>query len=219
MLILGANKMKRRIFLIGVVFIIISTSFQVAAHVPYFEHKDFSEEKPFKVRKMITQSKAVYSWLENDGVNPCEDIDVYKFKLIRPVNMYIELIVPVIDDIYAEFVPWFALVGPGLPDPGQPVPFEIPQGYGVIVKENLEPGENRTTFYEPFGDKSYYNGPVLEEKLNETGTYYIYCWDPYEKGGDYTIVIGKLEIWGPLDILRALIYTPLIRRDFELHIP
>ncbi len=57
-----------------------------------------------------------------------------------------------------------------------------------------------------------------EEKLNETGVYYIYCWDPYEKGGDYTIVIGKLEIWGPFDILRALFYTPLIRRDFELHI-
>ena len=188
------------------------------AHVPYFEHRDFSEEKPFIVRKMVTQSKAIYSWLETDGLNPSEDIDVYQVKVIRKLNMYIELIVPVVDGHYEDFVPWYALLGPGLPDPGQTLPFDIPDGYGAIVMENVKPGEPRETFYEPFGGKSYYEGPVFEEELNETGIYYIYCWDPYEMGGDYTIVIGKLEIWGLFDIIRALIYTPLIRLGLELHI-
>lgn len=207
-----------RIFSIGMIIIILSAGFSVSAHVPYFEHFDFSEEKPFIVRKIITQSKAVYSWLENDSVNPCEDIDVYKLTIKRPVRLYLELIVPVIDDIYEDFVPWYALVGPGLPDPGQTLPFDILEGYGAIVMENVEPGTPRETFYEPFGNKSYYEGPVFKEKLNETGIYYVYCWDPYKQGGDYTIVIGDLEIWGPLDIIRALIYTPLIRRGLELHV-
>ena len=211
--------MKRSIsILFGIMVFVILFSNIVTAHVPYFEHRDFSEENPFIVRKMVTQSKAIYSWLENDSVNPCEDIDVYKIRVLRPLNMYIQLIVPVVDDYYEDFVPWFALVGPGLPDPSQSLPFDIPDGYGAIVKENVEPGEPRETFYEPFGGKSYYEGPEHEQKLNQTGTYFVYCWDPYQRGGDYTIVIGKLEIWGPLDILRALIYTPLIRRDFELHI-
>lgn len=209
---------RKRSSLVVLLIAVLLTS-QVSAHVPYFEHKDFSEEKPFKVRKIITQSKAIYSWLENDGLNPCEDIDVYKLTLIRPVSLYIELIVPVVEDYYEEFVPWFALVGPGLPDPGQELPFDILEDHGAIVMENVEPGQPRETFYEIFGNKSYYKGPVFDEKLNTTGTYYVYCWDPYETGGDYTLVIGDLEIWGPFDILRALFYTPQIRRGLELHVP
>lgn len=209
--------MYKKILLVGLIFILIS-NFSVSAHVPYFEHNDYSEEKPFIVRKMVTQSKAMYSWLEHDGFNPCADIDVYKFKLIRPVNMYIELIVPVVEDYYENFCPWYALVGPDLPEPSQSLPFDIPEGFGVIVKENVEPGQTRETFYEFFGDKSYYKGPIFEDKLEKTGEYFIYVWDPYEQGGDYTLVVGKLEIWGPFDILRALIYTPLIRNGLELHV-
>ena len=208
----------KKIFLVGTIFFILSASIYASAHVPYFEHRDFSEGKPFIVRKMITQSKAIYSWLEHDGTNSCEDIDVYKLNIKRPIGLYLELIVPVIDDIYENFVPWYALVGPGLPDPGIPLPFEIPDGYGAIVMENVEPGTPRETFYEPFGNKSYYEGPKFKEKLNDTGIYYVYCWDPHKQGGDYTIVIGDLEIWGPLDIIRALIYTPMIRHGLELHL-
>lgn len=204
-------------FLVLMVSFVVIFSGSAIAHVPYFEHRDFTEEKPFIVRKLVTQSKAFYSWLEYDGVNPCEDIDVYKIRVIRPLNMYIELIVPVVLNYTENFLPWYALVGPGLPDPNQTLPFDIPDGYGAIVRENVGPDDPRLAFYEPFGGKWYYEGPKFEEKLEETGTYYVYCWDPYKMGGDYTIVIGKLEIWGPLDILRALIYTPLIRLGLELH--
>ena len=190
----------------------------VCAHVPYFEHSDFTEDNPFIFRKIVTQSKAVYSWLEHNGTDLCEDIDVYQFKIRRPVKMYVELIVPVIGDYYENFVPWYAVVGPGLPDPGQELPFNLIEGFGAIVKENAKPGDPRETFYEPFGNKSYYKGPIFHERLNVTGTYSVYCWDPYKTGGDYTIVLGSLEIWGPLDIIRALIYTPQIRKGNELHI-
>ena len=191
----------------------------VIAHVPYFEHKDFTDEKPFVVKKSILQSIAAYSWLEYNGVNPCEDIDVYRFEVRIPnTRIFAELIGPVCDGFYENFVPWFALVGPGLPDPGVETPFEIPDGYGAIIKENVAPGNPRETFYEPFGGKYYYEGPSIDEKFTETGTYFVYVWDPYETGGDYVMVLGKYEIWLPLDIIRAIIYTPLIRRGLELHI-
>jgi hypothetical protein len=191
----------------------------VSAHVPYIEYIDYKEDKPLYVWKMIEYSKAFYAWLENDGVNPCEDIDAFKFKIRnKPKNVYIELIVPVVGDYYEDFVPWFALVGPGLPEPNQTLPFDIPTGYGVIVKENVEPGTEREIFYEPFGGKSYYVGPIFEENISESGTYYIYCWDPYEQGGDYVLVLGKGEFFGPIDIIRSIINTIIIRRDGELHI-
>jgi hypothetical protein len=168
---------------------------------------------------MIEYSKAFYAWLENDGLSPCEDIDVFKFNIRNnPKLVYIELIVPVIDDFYKDFVPCFALVGPGLPEPNHTLPFSIPPGYGAVIKENYGPTEDREIFYEPFGGKWYYKGPVFEEYIDEPGTYYIYCWDPYEKGGDYVLVLGKGEFFGPIDIIRSLINTLIIRRDGEIHI-
>jgi hypothetical protein len=204
-------------FGVGVLCLLFCSSLAVA-HVPYFEHYNFSEQTPFLSRKMVTQSKAIYAWLEHDGVNPCVDIDVYKIAVRRPLSVYVELLVPVVDEYYMDFVPWFAFVGPGLADPGYDLPFDLPVGYGAVVNENVKPGDDRETFYEPFGGKSYYKGPVHEGFLNQTGIYYVYVWDPYESGGDYTVVLGSLEIWGPLDILRALVYTPCIRKGLELHI-
>jgi hypothetical protein len=192
----------------------------VLAHVPYLERRDFSVQQPFTVRKSITQSIAVYSWLETDWVNPSTDIDVYSFTIKdQPLRIFLEVIVPVCDGFYANFTPWFALVGPGLPPANQTLPFEIPLGYGVIVKQDVPPGSPREEFYEPFGGKSYYQGPRFDETLYLWGTYYVYYWDPYQKGGDYVAVLGYKEQFPPLDILRALINTPLIRRGYELHLP
>jgi len=200
-------------------FMIICCSSLAVAHVPYIERSDYSENNPIFVWKMIEKSKAFYSWLENDGEKPCEDIDVFKFKIKNnPKNVYIELIVPVFEDYYQDFVPWFALVGPNLPIPAEELPFDLPDGYGAIVKENVEPGDDRETFYEPFGGKSYYYGPILDMDISETGTYYIYCWDPYSQGGDYVLIFGKGEFFGPIDIIRSIINTLIIRRDGELHI-
>ncbi len=186
------------------------------AHVPYFEHFDFSEERPFKVWKSIQQSIAVYSWIEVDGESPADDIDVYAFRVTHPVNVYVESLVPVCAE-YENFFPWFAVVGPGLPDPGIELPFEIPPGYGALVVDNPITGEQREMFYEPFGNKWYYEGPMFYEELAEPGIYYVYYWDPYEVGGDYVAVLGDQEIWEFWDIIRALIYTPKIRRGKELH--
>jgi hypothetical protein len=209
--------MKWRLIVPAFVALVVVCGAECAAHVPYLEHADYSEEEPFVVRKSIEQSIAVYAWLENDGINPCSDVDVYRFEITEPARVYIEGIVPVCRQ-YTEFVPWFALVGPGLPQPTYEVPMSIPEGYGAIVVENVAPGEERETFYEPFGGKSYYLSPVFDQVMNQTGTYYVCYWDPYELGGDYVAVLGRLERFGFWDIVQALIYTPMIRRDMELHV-
>jgi len=170
------------------------------------------------VRNTIEQSIAVYSWIEFDGDGPATDVDVYRFKIDAPAEVYIESLVPVCAG-YESFLPSFALVGPGLPASQEYVPFSIPAGYGAIVVANLKPGEHRETFFEPFGGKSYYEGPVFRETVRTPGTYYVVFWDPYEVGGDYVAVLGNKEIWRIRDIIRALIYTPKIRKNVELHVP
>lgn len=207
---------------IAIISFLVSISFVsvAVAHVPYIERTDYSENNPYYIWKMIEKSKAFYAWLENTEGNNSNDIDVYMFKVRnKPINIYIELIVPVVNEYYTDFVPWYALIGPGLPKINQTVPFTVPEGYGGIIMENVEPGTERDTFYEPFGGKSYYEGPILDKNVSEPGTYYIYCWDPYQMGGDYVLVVGKGEFFGPIDIIRGLINTIIIRRDGELHVP
>lgn len=200
--------------------LIIILSATALAHVPYIERNDYSIEHPRVIWKMLEKSKAYYSWLEPEPGQISKDIDVYQFTIRnKPINVYIELIVPVVEEYYEDFLPCFALVGPNLPQPSQQLPFTLPEGYGAIVKENLEPGETRETFYEPFGGKSYYYGPILDENITQPGTYYAYVWDPHQQGGDYVLVIGKGEFFGPIDIIRGIINTIIIRQDKELHVP
>lgn len=206
-----------RVLILIVTFTLVGAGAQSRAHVPYLENNDFSLESPFEVDYSIEQSLAVYAWLDNNGPGSPEDIDVFIFRIDEPANVYIEVLVPVCKG-YEEFIPWFALAGPGLPDSKLPMPLDIPKGYGVEVVKNLTTVEERETFYEFFGGKHYYKGAVYEKKINLPGTYYIYVWDPQQRSGDYVAVLGKKEIWRFRDIIKAFRNTPLIRLDQELHI-
>lgn len=183
------------------------------AHVPYVELRDYSDDHPFVVQPPVEKSIAAYAWFETG-----DDVDVYTFQVTGPTHVYAQAIVPVCPG-NEELLPWFALVGPDLPEPEYEVPFYLPEGYGAIVVPNLAPGEPRSQFYEPFGGKSYYDGPTLTLEVTTPGEWFIFMWDPYGIGGDYVGVIGDKEIWKLPDILRALVVTPYIRRDKELHRP
>jgi hypothetical protein len=134
------------------------------AHVPYFEHNDFSAKRPFTVEYSIEQSLAIYAWLEKNDLGNSDDVDVFVFRIDGPTNVYLEVLVPVCQG-YEDFLPWFALVGPGLPEAKAPIPFDIPSDYGIVTIQNMTPGEPRDTFYEFFGGKNYYKGPVLRKIL------------------------------------------------------
>jgi hypothetical protein len=160
----------------------------------------------------LDKSRAFYSWFETG-----DDIDVFVFQVTGPTRVFAQAIVPVCHG-YEELLPWFAVVGPSLPVPDIPLPFELPAGYGAWVVQNEEPWTGRPAFFEPFGDKWYFDGPVFDEVVSTPGTWYLYYWSPYDVGGDYVAVVGLEEIWDPSDILRAIIYTPVIRKGGELHI-
>ncbi len=126
------------------------------------------------------------------------------------------MIVPVCP-AYEQFLPWMAVAGPGLAPPDEPLPFDLPQGYGAVVVKNIAQGQPRQQFYEPFGGKFYYDSPAFDQTVSQTGSWYIYVWDPSGMGGDYAAVIGFKERFSLPDIIRALINTLKIRFNRELH--
>jgi hypothetical protein len=200
------------LFSIGVLcLIVLCAAHPAMAHVPYIEKQDFSEEHPFVVRDSVENSKAIYAWFET-----AIDVDVYAFQVTKPVRVYAQALViacPALEGL----LPWFAVVGPGLPVPDEDLPFELPEGYGAVVVQNKKPGEPRDTFFEPFSAKTYFDGPEFNQEVTEPGTWYIYYWDPHQLGGDYIAVIGTKESFSLLNIVRSLINTPKIWFNLELH--
>jgi hypothetical protein len=182
-----------------------------AAHVPYIEKRDFTFEQPFRVKGSVENSIAVYGWLESGN-----DTDVYRLEIPRPARLYCKVIVPVCPG-YEQFLPRMAIAGPGLELPDGPLPFDLPQGYGAVVLKNTDPGEQRQQFYEGFGAKSYYDAPAFDRTVAQTGSWYLYVFDPGGAGGDYVAVVGYKERFSVIDIFRAFINTSKIRFNRELH--
>ena len=113
------------------------------AHVPYLEEIDTSPETPFEIPQPLDKSRAFYSWFETG-----DDVDVFVFQVTGAIRVFAQAIVPVCHG-YEELLPWFAVVGPGLPVPDIPLPFELPAGYGAWVVQNRSPGHPDRPFSSP----------------------------------------------------------------------
>ena len=201
--------------------IVVALVARCDAHVPFIEWNDFTEDNPF-VMDDPEKSTAIYGYL--DGKN---DVDVFEIQVTEvPTTIYAEVIVPVCGDNYEDFDPSLAVIGPGIKTSSNnnkesqcDVPISVPGGSGVACQISEGNGSSREIEYECFANKSYYQGLTFEMEVTETGTYKVAVWDPVSNAkGDYTLVIGPEEIWGPSEILQALVITPLIRwGDVELH--
>jgi hypothetical protein len=171
------------IFLAMVIFLSAAST----AHVSFFEEMDYSQGKPFVVNDSIENAKAVFARLE-----PASDIDVYAFTVTVPLRVHARAFVPRVPGL-EQFLPSLAVAGPGLPATGEKLPFALPAGYGAVVINNLKPGEKRPLFYEPFSRKEYYDAPAFDQTVSAPGTWYVFYWDPYNRGGDYVAILGFKE--------------------------
>lgn len=185
------------------------------AHAPFVEGTDFSAADPFRDpdNDDVEKSRAVYAWLESG-----DDVDYYRLpSLTAGESLLVSVIVPVCPE-YADFLPTYALVGPDLPVPNEPVPFQLPDGYGAMVFPNLLPGEPREEEFEPIGSKFYYEGVTFTGIAETSGEWGVVVWDPYALGGDYVLELGFVESFDANDIARSMIAVPIIRENGELHV-
>jgi hypothetical protein len=191
-------------------------SLPASAHMPNVERRDLNEKRPFRIKGSIEKGQAMYAYLKSGS-----DIDVYQFTVPQKeisekgsVTLRVRVNVPACEG-GPEFLPWLAIVGPGLPAPAEDIPFILPEGYGAIVIKNTEPGAERNFFYEQYSKKSYYITDYYDYTITEPGTRYLYYWDPYNIGGDYLAIWGVKDSFDPGDGLKMLINLPGILSDRE----
>ena len=72
--------------------------------------------------------------------------------------------------------------------------------------------QNWGEFYEPFGGDNYLMGPELEQQV-ESGVYLIKVSNP-DNSGKYSLAVGKIESFPPIEILKTIIALPKIKKDF-----
>jgi hypothetical protein len=200
------------VFIIASLAAISYFSSSAEAHVPYLEDSDFSPTMPFTVEN-ISQSKAMYAHLENN-----QDVDHYSMQVEEPTFIYLHTSIPYCAE-YADFSVSYAITGPGLPKPDANLPIELADGHGaIIVRDPLSTVDDRVVSYERFSGRNYWEGPVFSITVEQPGEYQMIVWQEDGDSGDYIAVIGREEIFGPEDILRAAMTTPKIRNGEELHV-
>lgn len=126
--------------------------------------------------------------------------------------LYIQLGVPVIDRL-SDYRPSVALVGPGLPDPESDLPFELPEGSGILVFDSEDvdqPGD----FYEPFTQTDSWI--VVEETvvLPEGGQAWLVAWDPGGQTGKLWVATGTVEDFTDVETADFIEWSALVK-DFH----
>ena len=125
------------------------------------------------------------------------DVDQLWLTYYAPAGfeLYAQLGVPVIDRL-EDYRPSMAVIHPGLPQADQPLPFDVPDGMGVLVFEGGEP----ESFYEPFTQTESW--VVAEEtiELPEEGLGYVVAWDPEGWTGKLWLATGTVEDFSDVDL-------------------
>jgi len=84
---------------------------------------------------------------------------------------------------------------------------------GLLYELNYPP-VTWQDYYEPFGGSRYLKGPEFKKTL-PAGTYAAIVTRKGESGeGRYALAIGEREKFGPVEIVKALVLMPRLKKDY-----
>jgi len=179
-----------------------SVALSAAAHVPFVEEHDFTAESPYVV-KDVANSKSIYAALSTAG-----DVDVYELTIDAPMRLFVSSNIPLCKE-YREFTVSLALIGPGLPAPAEALPLAPGPGEGALtIRESFATPADREVYLEPNAGKQSWVGPDIVVDDARAGRYRVLVWDPAGRTGDYTLVIGEDERFGPAEIAQTKATMP-----------
>jgi pimeloyl-ACP methyl ester carboxylesterase len=136
--------------------------------------------------------EARYMWLVMGQLQSPSDIDVTTFDYAAGERIKGIIFIPKNDDLIT-FNPSLALVGPGLPEPAQPLPFELPSGMGAVVTA----GGPARSFFDIFTQIDFFQRAEVEAVAPVTGRYFMVVYGAPEGSATYALDIGIEETYAP----------------------
>lgn len=209
----------------------LACSLSAFAHIPYIEGLDFQEV--YDVKAPVERSLALYmSFDKNDAYDKIRftiseaDLKADQKNLVVDATgrvgrkITFNTIVPRCSQ-YAGVLPSLALVGPAQAAlssnyAAADLPFAVEGADGVFRLTNSEQGK---VFKEPIAGTSYWQGKEAELIVSEAGVYQLYVWNPSGAVGDYVLVFGDKELFGPGEIAQSARRISYLRRGLEIKDP
>jgi hypothetical protein len=152
-----------------------------------------------------------FMWFVMGKLHNDTDIDVSAFDYPAGQRFKAEMYIPAHDDL-KEFSPDIALVGPGLPQPNEPLPFQLPQGMGAIVARST----STYAYFDVFTQMTYFPRAKIEiEQMPQSTRYYMVVFGKPVGRALYALDIGIMETFAPSAIARYPINWYEVRYALE----
>lgn len=138
-----------------------------------------------------------FMWFVLGELSSAGDVDMAKFDYQAGDRFKAEIFIPG-HQALREFNPYLALIGPGLPRPREPLPFEIPEGMGAIVAAS----DGTFDYFDIFTQMVYFPRAKIEVIMPQTGRYYVAVWGEPVGMARYALDIGIMENFAPRVLAR-----------------
>lgn len=150
-------------------------------------------EDSYKIKE-IEEAKALYSQLRED-----DEIDIYRFDGKSSQRLYAQLMVPDLEgsrDLLLNLVIFGPFEEGNYLDQYTPIFGDRYRGYVI------EPGNNRTRFFEPFTQTNYFKKQQFSIEIPKDGTYYLAVYSPFGQHGQYVLTVGHEESFSMKELLQ-----------------
>ncbi len=138
-----------------------------------------------------------FMWFVLGELSSADDVDMAKFDYQAGDRFKAEIFIPGHEELRA-FDPHLALIGPGLPRPLEPLPFEIPEGMGAVVATS----DGTFDYFDIFTQMVYFPRARIEVVMPQTGRYYVAVWGKPVGIARYALDIGIMENFAPHVLVR-----------------
>lgn len=177
-----------------------------SAHQPYCELTDLTYATPWRV----PDASVSYAYFGN--LYPARDVDYFTFEATAGQSVLLSLSIPAVEG-QADFAPVMAVFGPDIEAEEMmlvPKRVKTPEDQAGLM---VPLGEEPVYWFEPFGQRYYWNWENYFFEAPEDAIYTVALWHPEERLGRYSFVIGEEEIRGGDPDCRASFdqyWTPLL---------
>lgn len=133
-----------------------------------------------------------FMWFVLGELSSAQDVDMVKFDYKGGDHFKAIIFIPGHEEL-REFNPTIALIGPGLPKPDGPLPFDLPAGMGVITATST----GTYDYFDIFTQMVYFPRAQIELDMPQTGRYYMAVWGEPIGMARYALDIGIMENFAP----------------------
>ncbi len=168
------------LFIVLIMIFLVFNSNSVLGHVPLDNKENVSLDSAMHIHDPQK------SWAIYDDLHSIEEAKYYKLELEKGNRLYASILTP--ED--GDFAPNILIMGPrlGANDP-YPDHIEVPENVDILV---IESEKEEKAEYEPFTPAGNFALASFDNKVNETGTYYIVVFDE-QTGGKFILAVGFQE--------------------------